>query len=172
MILGSHVIFGTYGFWLPNDPRGSWSDFVGSWELFRYGPATKTDVTHSVAHAEHDIQQRLAAKKALKYPPVQFTGIVQKRVWLTPNLFATSCTCAAGSGPSSSSPARTWLYAVSSFRFQSSVRPSRFRGRCLPGPRFQYGLRTSCVVRFTSLSARAYGPAAGMSRMLRTSTTS
>jgi hypothetical protein len=28
MILGYHVIFGAYGFWLPNDPRGSWSDFV------------------------------------------------------------------------------------------------------------------------------------------------
>src|SRR4051812_43899841 len=33
MIVGYHVIFSTYGFWLPNDPRGSWSDFVGSWEL-------------------------------------------------------------------------------------------------------------------------------------------
>jgi hypothetical protein len=43
MILASHVIFSTYGFWLPNDPRGSWSDFVGAWELFRFGPATKTD---------------------------------------------------------------------------------------------------------------------------------
>ena len=31
MILGFHVVFGAYGFWLPNDPRGSWSDFVGSW---------------------------------------------------------------------------------------------------------------------------------------------
>src|SRR4051812_39201122 len=32
MIVGYHVIFSAYGFWLPNDPRGSWSDFVGSWE--------------------------------------------------------------------------------------------------------------------------------------------
>jgi hypothetical protein len=30
MILAFHAIFGAYGFWLPNDPRGSWSDFVGS----------------------------------------------------------------------------------------------------------------------------------------------
>jgi hypothetical protein len=37
MVLGSHVIFGTYGFWLPNDPRESWSDFVGSWKLAHFG---------------------------------------------------------------------------------------------------------------------------------------
>ena len=35
MIIAYHVIFGMYGFWLPNDPRGSWSDFVAAWELFR-----------------------------------------------------------------------------------------------------------------------------------------
>ena len=75
MILAYHVIFGAYGFWLPNDPRGSWSDFVGSWELYRYGPATKTESPYSVARHEHDIQQRLAAKQALKRPPVEFTGV-------------------------------------------------------------------------------------------------
>jgi REP element-mobilizing transposase RayT len=79
MVLAYHAIFGAYGFWLPNDPRGSWSDFVGSWSIFRYGPATKTNETHSVAHQPHDVQLRLAAKKALKYPAVQFTGI-QARV--------------------------------------------------------------------------------------------
>jgi REP element-mobilizing transposase RayT len=69
------VIFGAYGFWLPNDPRGSWSDFVGSWELFRYGPATKTDETRSVAYRDHDRDLRLAAKRALKRPPVEFNGL-------------------------------------------------------------------------------------------------
>src|SRR3954454_6399727 len=69
-----HVIFGAYGFWLPNDPRGSWSDFVGSWELFRFGQATKTETRRSVAHAAHDAQARRAAKEALKYPPVVFDG--------------------------------------------------------------------------------------------------
>ncbi len=34
MIVAYHSIFCAYGFWLPNDPRGSWSDFVGAWELF------------------------------------------------------------------------------------------------------------------------------------------
>ena len=74
MILASHVIFGAYGFWLPNDPRGSWSDFVGSWELFRYGPATKVTTRHSRAADPHDRQLRLAAKQALKFPPVVFDG--------------------------------------------------------------------------------------------------
>src|SRR5256885_9336243 len=36
----------------PNDPRGSWSDFVRSWELFRYGPATKTTERRSLARSE------------------------------------------------------------------------------------------------------------------------
>src|SRR3954466_10705002 len=73
MIVGYHVIFSAYGFWLPNDPRGSWTDFVGSWELFRYGPATKTTETRSVAHADHDRAARRAAKQALKHPAVRFT---------------------------------------------------------------------------------------------------
>jgi REP element-mobilizing transposase RayT len=80
MIVGCHVIFSTYGFWLPNDPRGSWSDFVGSWELFRYGPATKTTETRSLAYREHDRTKRLEAKRALKYPPVNFTGLQARAV--------------------------------------------------------------------------------------------
>lgn len=55
MILASHVIFGTYGFWLPNDPRGSWSDFVGSWELARFGRATKVTTRRSLAREPHDV---------------------------------------------------------------------------------------------------------------------
>ncbi len=75
MVLGYHVIFGAYGFWLPNDPRGSWSDFVESWDLFRYGPATTTTETRSLAMAPHDRALRMQAKEALKYPAVQFTGL-------------------------------------------------------------------------------------------------
>jgi len=30
MVIGFHVILTAYGFWLPNDPRGSWSEFVGA----------------------------------------------------------------------------------------------------------------------------------------------
>jgi hypothetical protein len=73
-VLAYHVIFGAYGFWLPNDPRGSWSSFVGSLDLFRFGPATKTDSTKSVAAKKHDRQKRLRAKKNLKYPAVRFSA--------------------------------------------------------------------------------------------------
>jgi len=75
MVIASHVIFSAYGFWLPNDPRGSWSDFVRSWELFRFGPATKTADRRSVARKEHDQAARQAAKQALQYPAVRFTGV-------------------------------------------------------------------------------------------------
>jgi REP element-mobilizing transposase RayT len=74
MILGAHVIFSAYGFWLPNDPRGSWSDFVRSWELLKYGPATKTNERRSVAGRAHDSALRAAAKRDLMYPPVIFSG--------------------------------------------------------------------------------------------------
>lgn len=70
-----HVIFSAYGFWLPNDPRGSWSDFVRAWELFLAGgPATKVDTRLSVAGRPHDRQARLRVKEALQYPAVVFDG--------------------------------------------------------------------------------------------------
>jgi hypothetical protein len=74
VVIASHVILTAYGFWLPNEPRGSWSDFVGAWELVRFGKATKTSERRSVAWHEHDRQLRLDAKKALKHPPVEWTG--------------------------------------------------------------------------------------------------
>jgi REP element-mobilizing transposase RayT len=80
MLLGNHVIFGARGFWLPNDPRGSWSEFVGSWELFRYGRATTTTERRSVAYRPHDHALRQEAKTALKYPAVQFSGIQARAI--------------------------------------------------------------------------------------------
>jgi REP element-mobilizing transposase RayT len=80
MVLAYHVVFGTYGFWLPNDPRGSWSQFVGSDELFRFGRATRVQTRASLAQAAHDRGARLAAKQALKYPPVVLTGIQAQSV--------------------------------------------------------------------------------------------
>ena len=74
MVRAYHAIFSAYGFWLPNDPRGSWSDYVRSWEVFRYGSATKTVSRRSHARDEHDHRKRLAAKQSLRYPPVKFTG--------------------------------------------------------------------------------------------------
>jgi REP element-mobilizing transposase RayT len=74
MVLAHHITFGMYGFWLPNDPRGSGSTRVGSWDLRRYGTATKTNSRRSVAGKPHDLNARRAAKKLLKYPPVRITG--------------------------------------------------------------------------------------------------
>ena len=74
-IIAFHVVFGAYGFWLPNDPRGSWSEYVYGKQLRQFGPATKVSTSHSLAHNPHDAQQRLAAKDALKFPPVRLIGI-------------------------------------------------------------------------------------------------
>ncbi|MFN3168300.1 MAG: hypothetical protein ACE37H_14670 [Phycisphaeraceae bacterium] len=73
-MIAFHGIFGAYGFWLPNDPRGSWSKWVGSWDLYRYGPSTKVNATHSLAHLDHDHESRIAAKRALRFAPVRFSG--------------------------------------------------------------------------------------------------
>jgi REP element-mobilizing transposase RayT len=75
MVLAYHVIFTAYGFWLPNDPRGSWSDLVRCWEILAFGEATTTSTRSSVAHQPHDRAARLVTKDALKYPPVLFNGL-------------------------------------------------------------------------------------------------
>lgn len=80
MVRAYHVLFSAYGFWLPNDPRGSWSEFVRSWELLRFGRATLADTRYSVAYLAHDRTARTAAKGALKYPPVQFNGVQARAI--------------------------------------------------------------------------------------------
>jgi REP element-mobilizing transposase RayT len=80
MILAFHVIFTAYGFWLPNDPRGSWSTWIRQWELLRFGPATKISTRRSVAHQPHDWKLRQAAKEALTYKPVVFSGLQGRAV--------------------------------------------------------------------------------------------
>ncbi len=74
MIRAYHVIMTTYDFWLPNDPRGSWSNWVRQWELYAFGAATKVETRRSVAKQPHDRQRRMEAKKALQYPEVHFDG--------------------------------------------------------------------------------------------------
>jgi REP element-mobilizing transposase RayT len=80
MVIAYHAIFSAYGFWLPNDPRGSWSDWVASWDLFKYGPATKTDARHSLAKNPHNRAFREQAKEGLKYPPVIFNGVQARAI--------------------------------------------------------------------------------------------
>jgi len=74
MVIAGHIIIGCYGFWLPNEQRGSWSDFVRSYELYQFGGATKVDTRRSVADQPHDRNRRQTMRTALKYPPVRFTG--------------------------------------------------------------------------------------------------
>jgi REP element-mobilizing transposase RayT len=81
MIVGNHIVFGAYGFWLPNDPRGSWSTFVGSSELYSAaGPATTTNARRSLANQPHDAKLRWAGKDALKRKPVRFTGLQARAI--------------------------------------------------------------------------------------------
>lgn len=73
-VIAFHVIITAYGFWLPNDPRGSWSDWVRALEMAKLGPATKVSTHRSLARNSHDIQRRLAAKQALARDAVSFSG--------------------------------------------------------------------------------------------------
>jgi REP element-mobilizing transposase RayT len=78
---GMHLIFSTYGFWLPNDPRGSGSTRVRAQHIYEAGgEATKVHTTYSVANRPHDMRLRRAAKEALKYPAVESTGMQARAV--------------------------------------------------------------------------------------------
>ena len=87
VIHGYHLIFGTYGFWLPNDPRGAWSDYVYAWELAKFGKATKSLERVDVAPAEYAVW-RAEAQRALAYPPVSLDGKQAKAVG---EAFSTFC---------------------------------------------------------------------------------
>lgn len=81
MVRWYHAILSAYGFWLPNDPRGSWSDFVHAWELYRFGGgATKVAAKRSHAHDPHDAAFRRAAKEHLKYPPARFDDACRQSI--------------------------------------------------------------------------------------------
>jgi REP element-mobilizing transposase RayT len=76
MVHGYHVVLTAYGFWLPNDPRGSWSDFVGKWELVRFGQTTKGVARRSLLElTEDEHKARETARQSLAYPCVQFSGL-------------------------------------------------------------------------------------------------
>ena len=74
MVIAFHSIFTAYGFWLPNEPRGSWSDFVASWELRRFGPATTVTTRRSIAANPYDHALKLRMQAELQHKPVKFTG--------------------------------------------------------------------------------------------------
>ena len=74
-MIALHLIFCMYGHWLPNDPRGSWSQYLRNQKLHEYGEIVPANTTQSLARQAHDVAQRLAAKEALQYEPVIITGI-------------------------------------------------------------------------------------------------
>jgi REP element-mobilizing transposase RayT len=71
-IIAYHIVFGAYGFWLPNDPRGSWSNYVWADRLRRFGdvrpPWAKHKLTTDVA------RQRTLMRQELRYPAVRLSG--------------------------------------------------------------------------------------------------
>jgi REP element-mobilizing transposase RayT len=69
-VIAYHIIFGAYGFWLPNDPRGSQSRYVFAPRLALFGPPRplKADTTLSPSDAE----QLRAMQFELVRPPVRF----------------------------------------------------------------------------------------------------
>ncbi|MCG8450196.1 MAG: transposase [Pirellulales bacterium] len=74
-MLGMHLTFSTYGFWPPNDPRGSGSSTVRAQHLYKVGgTATKVRIRRSVASRPHDRQLVKRIKAELKFPPVTLTG--------------------------------------------------------------------------------------------------
>ncbi len=74
MAIGYHVIFGAYGFSLPNDPRGWWWKYVGARNLSPVGTALKLLTRQSVAAESPDHPPSIGTRNTLKYPPVRFTG--------------------------------------------------------------------------------------------------
>ena len=76
MVHGYHLILPMYGFWLPNDPRGSWSSYVRCWELARLGKSTLSiDRKTFDQLTEDEINSRVAAQRKLKFPAVSVTGV-------------------------------------------------------------------------------------------------
>jgi REP element-mobilizing transposase RayT len=80
-MLGWHLIISTYGFWLPNEERGSGSVRVRAQHLYDVGgEATKVRATRSVAGKPFDRERRRIARGALKYPPLELTGLQARAV--------------------------------------------------------------------------------------------
>jgi REP element-mobilizing transposase RayT len=75
MVHGYHIVLPHYGFWLPNDPRGSWSEFVASWEIARFGDTTRHLEQRTLAMLSADeLALRESARQVLRYLPVTLSG--------------------------------------------------------------------------------------------------
>jgi REP element-mobilizing transposase RayT len=74
VVIAYHIVMAFYGFWLPNDERGSGSRYVGSKNLYPFGEATYIKSQRSVARRRFDKALQLKAKQRLKYKPVILNG--------------------------------------------------------------------------------------------------
>src|SRR5262249_49109289 len=75
MVLACFVAIGHYGFWMPNEERGSGSRYVGSRALYEFGKATYVaERRRSRASRAYNRQRRWDMQRALKYPAVRLTG--------------------------------------------------------------------------------------------------
>ncbi|MEI8196566.1 MAG: transposase, partial [Phycisphaerae bacterium] len=85
------VVFSAYGFWLPNDPRGSWSRYIAARRLLSFGDLVHPKDRHSHADSQRAVQRRFAAKRALLHPIVVFSGTqawcIAKEIGATTALF-------------------------------------------------------------------------------------
>ena len=80
MIIASHCVFAAYGFWLPNDPRGSWSNEVWAEHLQPFGDVHKVSTRRSLARAPHDRNIVRQAKDAMLFPPVRFNDAQRQAI--------------------------------------------------------------------------------------------
>ena len=72
-IIAYHIVWSTYGFWLPNEERGSWSKNVWAPKLVRFGPPIPANTNRSLARKPYDRDRRREMQAELKYKPVRFT---------------------------------------------------------------------------------------------------
>jgi REP element-mobilizing transposase RayT len=70
-VIAYHIIFGAYGFWLPNDPRGSMSRYVLAPRLQAFGLPHPVREDTSLSPAERGRLQ--AMRDELQYPAVRFS---------------------------------------------------------------------------------------------------
>ena len=78
MILGIHLVWTCYGWWFPNDPRGSWSKDVWSPELRELGKNAARG-RRSVQPSGDKLNKYIStAQERLKHAPVELNGIMRR----------------------------------------------------------------------------------------------
>ncbi len=80
MILGIHLVWTCYGWWFPNDVRGSWSKEVWSPEMREFGEIEARG-RRAVQPAGDRLRKYIStAQKRLKHKPVELIGRMRQAV--------------------------------------------------------------------------------------------